>query len=280
MLFVTDKGRMANNIFQYAHVYAWGREHGRTTMSMRFAYKYPDFKIAHTRYHNVAMYLFGKFASRLGIIPTVDFSDGQTDEKVYFMKQHRHMLVKGWGVRFHEYFQKYKEEIIRLFDFMPAVRQQVDEVLQSSVAGTIKLGVHVRRGDYKTWLGGRLYFDDDQYLSVIRQFVNLHPDRPIDVYVCTNDPKLDKSYYRQQLPSVRFFFPNGTAAEDLCLLSECDYLIGALSSFTLVASMYHNIPLYWLMGDISHITMESFHDFDYLSLHFDEYFIKIHKNIC
>ena len=46
MIFVTDKGRMANNMFQYGHVYAWGREHGRSTMSMRFAYKYPDFRIS------------------------------------------------------------------------------------------------------------------------------------------------------------------------------------------------------------------------------------------
>ena len=39
MIFVHDKGRMANNMLQYGHVYAWGREHGRTTVSMRFAYK-------------------------------------------------------------------------------------------------------------------------------------------------------------------------------------------------------------------------------------------------
>ena len=52
MIFVHDKGRMANNMLQYGHVYAWGREHGRTTMSMRFAYKYPWFHICHTPHHN------------------------------------------------------------------------------------------------------------------------------------------------------------------------------------------------------------------------------------
>lgn len=48
MIFVLDKGCMANNMLQYGHVYAWGREHGRTTMSMRFAYKYPWFQICET----------------------------------------------------------------------------------------------------------------------------------------------------------------------------------------------------------------------------------------
>ena len=51
MIFVHDKGRMANNMLQYGHVYAWGREHGRQTMSMRFAYKYPWFRICETKYY-------------------------------------------------------------------------------------------------------------------------------------------------------------------------------------------------------------------------------------
>ena len=272
MIFVTDKGRMANNMFQYGQVYAWGREEGRTTMSMRFAHKYPDFKIAHTRYHNTFFYLLGKVAAKLRLIPTVDFSDGHTDEKIATMKNHRHVLVTGWGVRFHHLFHKYKADIISLFDFLPQVRQQVAVAMQASTPDRLKLGVHIRRGDYKTWLGGRLYYYDAQYVSVIQQFARMHTDKKIDVYVCTNDPQLDHSFFQQQLPTMRVFFPSGTAAEDLCLLSECDYLIGALSSFTLMASMYHNTPLYWLCGDISSVQPSDFHDFDYQSVHFDEYF--------
>jgi hypothetical protein len=278
MIFVTDKGRMANNMFQYGQVYAWGREQGRVTMSMRFAHKYPDFKIAHTPYHNTFFYLLGKVAAKLRLIPTVDFSDGHTDEKIATMQRHRHVLVTGWGVRFHHLFHQYKADIIDLFDFLPAVRHQVALVMQASTPDRLKLGVHIRRGDYKTWMGGRLYYDDAQYVSVIRQFAAMHPDRQIDVYVCTNDRQLDRSYFQQQLPAMRVFFPSGTAAEDLCLLSECDYLIGALSSFTLMASMYHNIPVYWLTGDISHVQPTDFHDFDYQSVHFDEYFVALSQS--
>ena len=39
---------MCNNILQYGHAYAWGREHGRETVSMRFCYKYPYFAIGGT----------------------------------------------------------------------------------------------------------------------------------------------------------------------------------------------------------------------------------------
>ena len=122
MIFVTDKGRLANNIFQYGHLYAWGREHGRTTMSMRFAYKYPDFQIAHTRHHHFLLYILAKYAAKLHLIPTVQF----TDMNDPFLKQQKTMLnskyvlATGWCVRFPDLFEKYKDEIISLFEFMPA----------------------------------------------------------------------------------------------------------------------------------------------------------------
>ena len=79
MIFVHDKGRMANNMLQYGHVYAWGREHGCPTMSMRFAYKYPWFHICHTRHHNFPTYVFAKYAAKWGLIPTVHFDEEGAD---------------------------------------------------------------------------------------------------------------------------------------------------------------------------------------------------------
>ena len=70
MIFVHDKGRLANNILQYGHVYAWGREHGRQTVSMRFSYKYPWFHICSTRHHHFLTYVFAKYAAKLKLIPT------------------------------------------------------------------------------------------------------------------------------------------------------------------------------------------------------------------
>lgn len=272
MIFVTDKGRMANNIFQYGHLYAWGREHNRATMSMRFAHKYPEFRIAHTRYHNAVVYVLAKLAAKLHVIPTVEFNLGQTPEKEQQLTVHRHILATGWGVRFNDLFLKYKDEIVQLFDFMPQVRQRVAQTMQPSTTGAIKLGVHIRRGDYKMHLGGRFYYNDEEYADVIRQFASLHSGKQVDVYICTDDRQLNHDFFHRQLPQLRLFFPCGTAAEDLCLLSECDYLIGPLSSFTLIASMYRGTPLYWMMNRPEVLTPDSFHNFDYQVRHFDANF--------
>lgn len=280
MIFVTDKGRMANNIFQYGQLYAWGREHGRRTLSMRFAHKYPDFRIAHTRYHNIVVYLVAKAAAWLRLIPTVNFNipNDEWREQQQTMLRCKNVLVTGWCVRFPDLFEKYRSEITSLFDFDPAVRSHVAATMQPSHPRTpasphpLRLGVHIRRGDYYSWCCGRYYFDDAQYIDTIEQFANLHPDRQIDVYVCSNDPALNRQLFSKRLSHVNFFFPNGTPAQDLCLLSECDYLIGAPSTFTLVASMYRDTPLYWMADTCHQLTEDSFHGFDYQARHFDGYY--------
>ncbi len=274
MIFVTDKGRMANNIFQYGQLYAWGREHGRATMSMRFAHKYPEFRIAHLRYHNTLFYLLVKLAAKLHFIPTVDF-DGTDNRQMERLEAHQHVLVTGWSVRFQDLFDKYKDEIVSLFDFSEKVKNTVRQKMGSATEDTIRLGIHIRRGDYATWLGGRFYFNDYQYISVINQFLEMFPGKKVSVFICGNDPKLNQEKFRECLPQAdAVYFPGGSPAEDLCLFSECDYLIGPLSTFTLIASMYHDTPLYWMADGNCNITREAFRVFADQARRFDEYFVK------
>ena len=56
----------------------------------------------------------------------------------------------------------------------------------------IRLGVHIRRGDYATWNDGRFLYDDKQMINIIRQFILLHPNKRVVIYICGNDPKLNK----------------------------------------------------------------------------------------
>ena len=62
-------------------------------------------------------------------------------------------------------------------------------------------------------------------------------------------------------------FPEGNPAEDLCLLSKCHNLIGPPSTFTLVASMYQNLPLYWIEDPDKEPTPSDFRYFDDLFRH-------------
>ena len=277
MIYVRDKGRMCNNILQYGHLYAWGREHGRETMSMRFAYKYQYFHICDTPHHNFLTYFLAKYAAKLKLIPVVQFNDihQDTTPQEQLMLSRRHVVAEGWFVHWFDLFLKYKQDIIQLFEFNNEVKQAVDAQLAPLPECDIRLGVHIRRGDYRRWHGGRYFYTDEQYISYIRQFLALHPDKRVSIFVCGNDPELDTEKFSTSLCAqndsepkpVTVIFPNGNPGEDLCLLSRCDYLMGAPSTFTLVASMYHDTPLCWMMDATQPLTPSSFGRFDYLFRH-------------
>ena len=275
MIFVTDKGRLCNNILQYGHLYAWGREHGRQTMSMRFAHMYPQFHISHTKYHNTLVYVMAKMAAKCKLITTVDFNDINSDyaREQQIMLNKSHVLAKGWCVRFPDLFKKYKHEILQLFDFSNQVKASVSKKLLSPKDNRIRIGVHIRRGDYATWCRGTYFYNDEQYASVIQQVIELLPKEQIEIFICGNDPKLNRNYFLKSFGGTRVKFPDGSPAEDLCLLSQCDYLIGPPSTFTLVASMYHDTPLYWITDATKTLTLSDFKTFNYLFRHFDELYI-------
>ncbi len=271
MIYVRDKGRMCNNILQYAHLYAWGKEHGRETLSMRFAYKYPYFKISNSPRHNFFRYLIGKFGAKWKLMPVVDFdnedlSQAEVDSRVNTLLNSRNAVAQGWWVRFYPEFLKHKSEIIDLFSFKPAIEQYVANYLkQHGAEYPVKIGMHIRRGDYARWQGGRYLFSDKQYIDIIKQIAHLQ-SQPMAIYICGNDPQLDKEAFRNALKSekVAIFFPDGNPGQDLCLLSHCDLLVGPPSTFTLTAALYHDTPLYWMKDPNHKIAPEDFKPFDTL----------------
>jgi len=249
MIFVRDKGRMCNNILQYGHVYAWAHEHERRSVSMRFCYKYQYFNICSSPYHNFFTYIFAKYAAKCGLLPVAAFHNPKGNaEAMATLESKRNVVVEGWEVRFYDLFLKYRREITEMFDFRPAIKNKISNYISKTAKeDSLRLGVHIRRGDYKTWKGGKYFYDDDTYINYICQFAKLHEEKTICIYICGNDTALDKQNYESRLQGMAVHFPNGNPAEDLCLLSECDYIIGAPSTFSLVAAMYRDIPLCWML---------------------------------
>ena len=294
MIFARDKSQMCNNLLQYAHVYAWGREHGRKVISMRFSYKYQYFHICHTNLTGFGWYLFAKYMAALHLLPTASFKHADCDREALERKMlsHRHIVVSGWNVRFYDLFLKYRSEIVELFRIDECYTQPVREKMNvnDNVEGQrpkakgqrllpqslrpvsldlrpksqISLGVHIRRGDYATWQDGRYFFNDKVYANYINRFAAMHPDQTVDVFLSTNDAQVTAEHYQALCPKVRIHHLKGSAPEDLFMLSECDYLIGPPSTFSLVAAMYRDIPLYRMdSADADSMTADGFRLFDY-----------------
>lgn len=269
MIFARDKSQMCNNLLQYAHVYAWGREHGRKVISMRFSYKYQYFKICHTNLTGFGWYLVAKYLAALKILPTVSFKRRDCDREALERKmmKHRHIVVSGWFVRYYDLFLKYREEIVDLFtldeQYTAPVKTKMQEAEKPSTLNsplsTLRLGVHIRRGDYDKWRNGQFFYSDEIYAAYINRFVEMHRDRSVHVYLSTNDPSVKEERFQQLCQKAHIHCLGGSAPEDLFMLSECDYLIGPPSTFSLVAAMYRDIPLYRMdTADVSQMTEEGF----------------------
>lgn len=268
MIYVRDKGQMCNNILQYGHVYAFARAHGRRSVSMRFAYKYPFFHICSTPGHNVLRYLAGKYLPKLGLMPTVSFdTPGEdTSAKERRILTSRNVMVQGWEVRFYDLFIRYLDEIKALFAFRPEVERHAQAVMAQSDA-SIKIGIHIRRGDYARWQQGRYFFSDAQYASLIRRLRSRYAEQSVAFFICTNDPATDKKTLSEAASDAKVFFPCGNPGEDLCVLSKCDLLAGPPSTFSLVASMYRNLPLYWVAKPDKPVEDNDFGRFEHLFRH-------------
>ncbi len=274
MIFARDKSQMCNNLLQYAHVYAWGREHGRKVISMRFSYKYQYFHICHTNLTGFGWYLFAKYMAALKLLPTASFKHRDCDREALERKmlRHRNIVVSGWFVRYYDLFLKYRQEICDLFtldeQYTAPVKAKMLEAEKlstlNSQLSTIRLGVHIRRGDYAEWRDGIYCYDDEVYARHINRFASLHPNEELHVYLSTNDKEVSATDFQQHCPQVVIHHLQGNAPEDLFMLSECDYLIGPPSTFSLVATMYRDIPLYRMdTADASQMTEEGFKLFAY-----------------
>ena len=270
MIFARDKSQMCNNLLQYAHVYAWGREHGRKVISMRFSYKYRYFHIRHTSLTGFGWYLLAKYLAAVKILPTASFKYRDCDKEALERKmlRHKHIVVSGWFVRYYDLFLKYRQEICELFTidetYTPPIVNQMTQAEQGTQGKVLRLGVHIRRGDYAQWRDGQYYFDNQVYAEHINRFAELHPDQAIHVYLSTNDNGVKAEDFQQTCPQVVVHHLRGNAPQDLFMLSECDYLIGPPSTFSLVAAMYRDIPLYRMdTADATKMTDEGFKLFAY-----------------
>lgn len=274
MIFARDKSQMCNNLLQFAHVYAYGREHGRHVLSMRFSYKYPFFHIRHTKHTSFVLYLVAKVAAALRILPTASYRDGCNPEALErIVEKHRHVVVAGWNVRYYDLFLKYRDEICRLF--------QIDEAYTLPVQAKMRildgekgmrLGLHIRRGDYAQWADGRYFYDDKTYAAFVRGFARLHAGKTVHVYIATNDPAVAEETFSRTLQEVlgkegvqpEVHLLGGAPPEDLYMLSQCDALIGPPSTFTLVAAMYRDVPLCRMdQACAETLSEEDFKKFDY-----------------
>lgn len=166
--------------------------------------------------------------------------------RIYVVNSWKHTNDKA-------YILKHKQELLNIFAFCPKVLEKVKRNMP--VFDGVTVGVHIRRGDYKSWRGGAYYYDDSTYIRVIQTLASQLRNQGVKCrfLICSNEP-FDAELSEFELIRI----PEASSMDDLCALSQCDYIVGPPSSFSQWASFYGDVPLHLLLDAREEIDLIDF----------------------
>ena len=102
------------------------------------------------------------------------------------------------------------------------------------VQGDVMVAVHVRRGDYAKWQGGKFFFDDGVYSRKMAEIEKAFADKGKKVrFVIFSHEPVNLANYSISSPVFKSDF---NAIQDQWLMSRCDYIMGPPSTFSLWAA--------------------------------------------
>jgi hypothetical protein len=140
-----------------------------------------------------------------------------------------------------------REEIVRKSEEMIAgIRREADMVI----------GVHIRHGDYKTFMDGRYYYTLEEFHQFMLRVQQLYSDRRVAFFISSNEDFTTDIF--EGCRCYRFGRQPSGDIIDLHTLSLCDRMIGPWSTYSRWASFIGEVPLCFLESKEQEFTEESF----------------------
>ena len=165
--------------------------------------------------------------------------DLATDDFAALAQQDRHLFALGWLFRSETLLHEQADAVKSHLQILPAHRRNVDKLTRSiRNRADVVVGVHIRHGDYATYLNGKYFYTLEQYVQAMRDVADQMPGKRVAFLVCSNT-KLD----RRDFADLKVHFGTGHIVEDMYSFAETDLLIGPPSTYTGWASFYGAVPL-------------------------------------
>lgn len=172
------------------------------------------------------------------------------------VKSKKIVISYGWLFRDYENVRKHVEKIRAIFrpedNYLNKVKTLIRESRHSA---DVLIGVHLRKGDYKTFEGGKYLFGDNVYFDKMQQVKDLFEKegQKTSFLLCSNEA-IDKEHFLE----LNINLGPGQLVEDLYALAECDYIIGPPSTFSMWASFYGEVPLLQINSEGKEVRLEDF----------------------
>ena len=103
-------------------------------------------------------------------------------------------------------------------------------------------------------MDGKYFYTLAEYENMMCKITDFFPGEKV-AFLITSNENISTSYFS----SLNcFVIPNSFSIKDLHGLSQTDYIIGPPSTFSAWASLYGDIPLYFIENSKNNFTRDSF----------------------
>jgi hypothetical protein len=267
-------GQLCNQLLRLAHHIAHGLEHGYAVNCADFAYRHLFANLTAHPLVSDAVHLTG-WPRRLAAmgpqsvarIPLRYWAKQQgyrlLDKRLHvaptdaaFARQAAQGIViaTDWDFRAFDALYRQHTTIKRLFTLPAPIDEQARELIgMARQQADVLVGVHIRRGDYAQFAGGRFHYDDATYARLMARVAGFFPGQSVAFLLCSNEP-LDPARFA----AFRVVISKAEALVDLAALSLCDWLIGPPSTFSHWASYVGQVPLWHIEQPDSVFTINDF----------------------
>lgn len=283
MIIVIGKtGQTANRLFLFAHLVAFAAEHGLRVSSPAFDEYGRYFEGTHRdlfsrfpaqasllaptparrlRLYKALIFLVTRLSNvRLPKLAALFYLDGlnycelSSPEFQAAVKGYTLLFVSGWRFLDLALFDKHADQIRRFFQPVAVHRENVAALIGSCRDGAdVLIGVHIRRGDYKEFSGGRYFYSHQDYAGLMHRVEALFPGQQVRFLICSNET-VPAEFFQD----FDYRLSTNHLVEDMYALADCDYLLGPESTYTMWASFYGQVPLYQVYDLEKPFTRDSF----------------------
>ena len=174
-----------------------------------------------------------------------DFDDKHLPQRI---------VITNWLFRFYSGVIKHQDVIRKCIAFDEPLYGNAKQLWQSATHKFPMhtwIGVHVRRGDYASFLDGKYFYDNKVYYAKMKSIAE-QLDKSAFI-VCSNE-----ELHFEDNGKLNIVYANGSPAEDIFLLSQCKYIIGPPSTFSSWAAFAGDQNLLFLEDKNQNVSLQQF----------------------
>ncbi len=274
IIFKYGDGELANQLWNYVSIYAYGLEKGVPVFNPSFYEYHSSFKFLEEENGMVKsmaklfedyfgrkqknwkkfwrkiyrIYPFYIYLTQKSRIISSDKSSNSVvalpptgNIETFRQKEDQNKVYfDGWLFRNPVGLNKYRKEIISAFCPRDKIVEKVHNRIAELAAKYEKIvGIHIRQGDYVTFKDGHYLIPADRVRTIIDEYIKRNSVIiNKTVFVIASDGPIEPKI----IQGLNCHISKENAVTDLFLLSACDVVIGSNSSFGDFAAWYGNIP--------------------------------------